>query len=181
MIEKKINQSSIILTKGDITLMDLETIVYYARHDLALGSGLGNAIAIRGGSSIQEDLNTYKPVETCAAVLTNAGDLRSKYIIHAVGPRFQENDLEEKLKITILNVLSICEERDIHTIGFPPMGTGFYGIPLNLCAQIMLEILINHLKGKTSLEKVYIVVTDTREYNAFNKYLYQNKETGIEI
>ena len=152
-------------------MMDIEAIVYYAQHNLVLGSGFGNSITVRGGGSIQEELKKYGTISTCDAVLTNAGELKSKYIIHAVGPRFQESDIEEKLITTMKNVLRIAEENKIREIGFPPMGTGFYGIPLELSAHVMFNTLRDHLIGNTILEKVVISVIDQREYKAFQDAL----------
>ncbi len=126
---------------------------------------------MRGGSSIQEELKTYGTISTGEAVITSAGELKSNYIIHAVGPRFRETDIEEKLIATMQNVLKIAEEKKIREIGFPPMGTGFYGIPLDVSAQVMSEVLKKHLAGETVLEKVVICVVDQREYNAFQKVL----------
>ncbi len=167
-----INKKSVIhLEKADIIMMDIEAIVYYAQHDLVLGSGFGNAITVRGGSSIQEELKTHGTISTGDAVITSAGELKSNYIIHAVGPRFQESDIEEKLITTMQSVLRIAEEKQIREIGFPPMGTGFYGIPLELSAHVMFDVLKEHLAGNTVLEKVVICLIDQREYKAFQEVL----------
>lgn len=174
MLDYKIKESQLIIEKGDLTLAEIEAIVYYARHDLALGSGFGNAIAVRGGASIQEELNNLGNVDTCEAVITDAGNLKSKYIIHAVGPRFQEAETETKYRKTIENVLKIVEEKKIKEIGFPPMGTGFYGVPLNLSARVMYDVFHNHLSGVTSLQKIAVYVMDEREFKAF-KTIWENQ------
>jgi O-acetyl-ADP-ribose deacetylase (regulator of RNase III) len=171
MVDTKNITSIIHLEKGDLIMMDIEAIVYYAQHDLLLGAGFGNSITVRGGGSIQEELKKYGTISTGDAVLTIAGELKSKYIIHAVGPRFQETDMEKKLIITMQNVLRIAEENKIREIGFPPMGTGFYGIPLELSARVMFKTLKDHMTGNTILEKVVISVIDQREFKAFQNVL----------
>jgi O-acetyl-ADP-ribose deacetylase (regulator of RNase III) len=171
MLETMNKNLVIHLEKGDLIMMDIEAIVYYAQHDLVLGSGFGNSITVRGGASIQEELKPHGTISTGEVVITSAGELKSKYIIHAVGPRFREIDIEEKLKTTMQNVLRIAEENNIRQIGFPPMGTGFYGIPLELSARVMYDVISDHLSGDTALEKVVISVIDAREYNAFKKVL----------
>jgi O-acetyl-ADP-ribose deacetylase (regulator of RNase III) len=176
MLDTKNIASIIHLEKADLTLMDIEAIVFYAQHNLILGSGFGNAIAIRGGSSIQDELKTHGTISTGEAVITSAGELKSNYIIHAVGPRFRESDIEEKLIATMQSVLKIAEEKEIREIGFPPMGTGFYGIPLDLSARIMFEVIRKHLAGETVLEKVIICVMDQREHNAFKKVLEEKEK-----
>ena len=168
MSELQIKNSLVRLEKGDITLLNIEAIVFYARNDLQLGSGFGNAITVRGGPSIQEELKKFGSINTCDAVVTKAGNLKAKYIIHAVGPKFQEADLENKLRKTILKTLQAATEKQIKNIAFPPMGTGFYGIPLELCARVMLNVINEFLANSTSLEEVVICVMDNREYNAFH-------------
>jgi O-acetyl-ADP-ribose deacetylase (regulator of RNase III) len=167
-------ENKIRLEKGDLTMMDIESIVFYARHDLSLGSGFGNAISVRGGPSIQEELKTLETINTCDVVITKAGELKAKYILHAVGPRFQETDLEAKLQKTILNTLQAASEKQIRSIAFPPMGTGFYGVPLDLSARVMCDVISDHLSGNTNIEKVVICVHDQREYKVFQKVLANN-------
>jgi O-acetyl-ADP-ribose deacetylase (regulator of RNase III) len=175
MVDTKNIASVIHLEKADLTLMEIEAIVFYAQHNLVLGSGFGNAIAMRGGSSIQDELKTHGTISTGEAVITSAGELKSNYIIHAVGPRFRESDIEEKLIATMQSVLKIAEENKIRKIGFPPMGTGFYGIPLDLSARVMFEVIRKHLAGETVLEKVVICFIDQREYKAFQE-VFELKE-----
>jgi len=174
VLEYKIKESQIVIEKNDLTLMDIEAIVYYASHNLQLGSGFGNAITVRGGNSIQEELKALGSLDTCEAVITKAGNLKSNYIIHAVGPRFQEVDTEDKYIKTIENVLKIANEKNIKEIGFPPMGTGFYGIPLDLSAGLMKKTIQNHLSGNTTLQKVVIALMDERELRAF-KSVWETK------
>jgi len=164
-------ETKLRLERGDLTAMDIESIVFYARHDLILGSGYGNAITLRGGPSIQEELKSFGAINTCDVVVTSAGNLKSKYIIHTVGPRFQEADLEAKLRTTISNTLKAANEKQISRIAFPLMGTGFYGIPLELCARVMIEVIDNHLSGTTSLKEVVICAMDNREYKAFQSVM----------
>lgn len=168
MLQTTMNKVLLKVEKGDLTVLDTEAIVFYARNDLQLGSGFGNAITVRGGPSIQEELKSFGSANTCDVVVTNAGDLKAKYILHAVGPKFQEADLESKLRKTILKTLQAAAEKQIESIAFPPMGTGFYGIPLNLCASVMVEEINKFLSVSTSLQEVVICVMDNREYNAFH-------------
>lgn len=171
MLDTMIDQSVIRLEKGDLTAMEIEAIVFYASPDLVLGSGFGSAIAARGGMSIQEELKPYGTISTGEAVVSSAGELNSKYIVHAVGPRFQESDTEGKLRLTIKNALKAAEEKGIRKIAFPPMGTGFYGVPLNLCAKVMVDEINNCLADHSSFEEIVICVLDNREFNAFQTFM----------
>ena len=165
--EKKINNTTVRLHRGDITDLEIEALVYYAREDLALGSGLGGAIMVRGGPEIQEKLNKLAPVPGTEVVITPAGDMKADFIIHAVGPKFQEEYLEEKLHTTMRNVLKIADEKRLKRIAFPPMGTGFYGVPLEVSARIMLEAFEQYLGRDTGIEEIIICLVDMREYEPF--------------
>ena len=167
MLESKINETIVRLEKGDLTAMEIEAIVFYASPDLVLGSGFGSAIAARGGMSIQEELKPFGTITTGEAVITSAGELKSNYIIHAVGPRFQEEDTEQKLESTMQNTLRAANEKGVLKIAFPPMGTGFYGIPLDICARVMLNTIKNHVSDGSSLKEIVICVLDDREFKAF--------------
>lgn len=169
--ELKIKQSMIRLSSGDITDLEIEAIVFYARPDLVLGSGFGGAIAVRGGPKIQEELKKLGTIPTGEAVVTSAGNMKTQYIIHAVGPRFQEEDTEGKLRMTTLNVLHRAGEKGIKKLAFPAMGAGFYGIPLDLCARITLGVVKKHLEDQTGLEEVVFCLRDSREYKAFQQEL----------
>lgn len=166
-----VNGKTLRLVKGDITDLEVEAFVYYAQHNLNLGSGFGTAIATRGGPKIQEELQQFSALKTTEAVITGAGMLKAKYIIHAVGPRFQESELAGKLKRTILNSLQQAESKEIRQLAFPPMGAGFYGVPLNLCARVMIDTILDYLNSETPLKEVIICLLDSREYEPFRKQM----------
>ena len=178
MIESRIKDTIVRLEKGDLTAMDIEAIVFYASPDLVLGAGFGSAIAARGGMSIQEELKPHGTISTGEAVVTAAGELNSKFIVHAVGPRFQEDNTEEKLTKTMENALKVAKDKGIRKIAFPPMGTGFYGVPLNICAKVMYKVIQEHLLDKSLFEEIVICVMDDREYKAFQEYWETKNNQG---
>ena len=174
--ELKVEEKKIRLTVGFITDMkDVDAIVYYARPDLALGSGFGSAIATQGGPKIQEELKKIGSAQVTEVVVTGGGHLQAKYILHAVGPRFQEERVEEKLKNTMLNTLRKAEEYQLQKIAFPAMGTGFYGIPLEACARLTLESVRDFLPKAGSLREVVFCLRDSREYKPFREHLEKMK------
>ncbi|MCP4582208.1 MAG: O-acetyl-ADP-ribose deacetylase [candidate division Zixibacteria bacterium] len=169
--EKKVKDSVIRLMIGDITDIDIECFVYYAQSDLKLGSGFGGAITMRGGPSVQKELDKLAPIDLCQAVISDSGDMKAKHIIHANGPKFQEENLEEKMKTTILNTLKLADEKGIKKLAFPPMGAGFYGVPLDLSAKLTLETIKGYLGNGSKLEEVVICLLDNRDYKPFQKKL----------
>jgi len=162
--EEAFGRGRIRLVKGDITDLPIEAFVYYARPDLVLGAGFGTAISVRGGPSIQEQLRKLAPVATGDAVVTGGGNMKAKYIIHAVGPRFQEKNTEEKLRATTLSVLKRADEHGIKRLAFPAMGAGFYGVPLEVGAEVVLSTVDAYLRGQTGIEEVVFCLIDTREF-----------------
>lgn len=169
--ESRAASGTLRIVRDDLTKLDLDAFVHYAQHDLVLGAGFGSAITVRGGPTIQAELKEHGPVETCDVVVSKAGELKARHILHAVGPRFSEEDVEGKLRRTMQNVLAAADEAGIESLGFPPMGAGFYGIPLDDCARVMIEEIERHLAGDTSLKDVRICTLDHRELTAFDSRL----------
>ncbi len=167
----QINETTVRLIRDDITDLDIEAFVFYAQNDLVLGPGFGNAITVRGGPTIQKELEALAPVETGEAVVSDAGNLKAKYIIHAVGPKFQEADTEAKLHRTMLSVLKRAEERGIERLAFPAMGAGYYGIPPATCAAVMIGALKEYLGSATGIKEIFICVFDTPQTDAFRAAL----------
>jgi O-acetyl-ADP-ribose deacetylase (regulator of RNase III) len=168
---KTIAQGTLTLMIGDITDMDVEAFVFYARPDLALGTGFGTAIAARGGASIQKELEGKGPLATGEALVTAAGNLKAQKIVHAVGPRFQEEDMAGKLKTTVASSLKAAEAAGIRRLALPAMGAGFYGVPLAACARVTLETLNGYLEGGGRIAELVVCVLDSREYDVFKAEL----------
>lgn len=168
---RQIGSSVLRLERQDITDFEVEAFVYYARPDLALGAGFGGAIAKRGGPAVKSELDAIGRLEVTEAAITGAGKMKAKYIVHAVGPTFQEENLERKLKATIVNALKRAEEKGIRRLAFPLMGAGFYGVPLPLSAEIMVRTFREHLAGGSPLEEVIVCANDMHEYRAFRNAL----------
>jgi O-acetyl-ADP-ribose deacetylase (regulator of RNase III) len=165
--------------KGDLTDLDVDAIVYYAESDLRLGAGFGTAISVRGGPRIKAELEELGPLEVGKVALTTAGKLKAEFILHAVGPKFQESRLEEKLRVTMKNVLQTAKEKGVKSIAFPPMGTGFYGIPLELSAMVMKETIEEFLRQNSSVDKVVICLLDSRELRAFQSMFQTSRKREV--
>jgi O-acetyl-ADP-ribose deacetylase (regulator of RNase III) len=169
--ETRINRTLVRVIRDDLTALDVDAFVFYAESSLALGSGYGTAISGRGGPGIQKELDGLAPVAMGEAVVSGGGKLKARYIIHAVGPKFQEPDLEGKLRTTMRSSLARAEEKPIRRLAFPAMGAGYYGIAADLCARVMLEQIKRHAQGATALEEITICVLDSRQQEAFRSRL----------
>jgi O-acetyl-ADP-ribose deacetylase (regulator of RNase III) len=162
-MERKIGNKAIRLVRGDITDLEVEAFVYDITSDCKLGSGYGGAIAQRGGKAVQAELAAVGRLETGAAVMTTAGNMKARYIIHTNGPKFHEPDTEAKLRRATEAVLQLARDKGLTRLALPPLGTGLYQVPLDLCARVMVEEVTRHLRGETSLEEVLFVALDSRE------------------
>jgi O-acetyl-ADP-ribose deacetylase (regulator of RNase III) len=164
MVEKKVGDKAIRLVLGDITDLDVEAFVFDITADAKLGTGYGNAIAVRGGQAIQKELDQIGNVPTGAGVATSGGSLKAKYVIHVNGPKFHEPDTEGKLRRATQAALTLADEKGVARLALPPVGTGMYQVPLDLCARVMVETVETHLRGTTGLREVLFVALDNREF-----------------
>lgn len=167
MVERKVGDKKLELVRGDITEMEVGAFVFDITENLKLGSGYGAAIQQRGGIVIQKQLDELGSCPTGEAVVTGAGVLKADWIIHANGPKFREEDEEGKLRRTVRSALARAEEKGVKTLAFPPIGTGLYQVPMDLCARVMIETISEHLANGASLDEVFIVAPDPREFGPF--------------
>ncbi len=163
----QIGQGIIHLKLDDITKMEVDTIVNPANDRLILGGGVAGAIARAGGPSIQLECNRIGGTYVGGAVITGAGNLSAKKVIHAVGPRMGEGNEDEKLKNATMNSLKVAEENKTTSIAFPAISTGIFGYPVDRCARIMLQACKNYLEGNGNVKDIYFCLWDEATYNIF--------------
>ncbi|HID38386.1 MAG TPA: macro domain-containing protein [Calditrichaeota bacterium] len=161
------------LVQGDITEMQVEAIVNAANAQLILGGGVAGAIRRKGGPSIQQECNKIGGTFVGGAVLTGAGDLPAKYIIHAVGPRMGEGNEDEKLTNATINSLKLAEENYIHSIAFPAISTGIFGYPVDRCAEIMVKASADFLADALYVKDIYFCLWEEESYHIFEDKLFR--------
>ena len=153
--------------KGDITDMAVDAIVNAANNDLVLGAGVAGAIRRKGGPRIEEECERIGPIALGGAAVTTGGNLKALYVIHAASMRLGGRTTAESLRLAMRNSLLRAEEKAIKTIAFPAIGTGIAGFPMEECARIMIKEVLNHLKSRSSLEKIHFVLYDDAALSAF--------------
>lgn len=161
------------LLEGDITEMDTDAVVNAANAQLVLGGGVAGAIRRKGGPKIQEECNGIGGTFVGGAAITTGGNLKARYVIHAVGPRMGEGNEDQKLKNATLNSLKLADEKNLKSISFPAISTGIFGFPIARCAEIMLRTAVEYLKGQTRLEKVVFCLFGRDSYEVFADRLRQ--------
>jgi len=170
-IKLTINNSVIELIEADITGLDTDAIVNAANAQLVLGGGVAGAIKRKGGEQIQKECDAIGGTVVGGAVITGAGDLNAKHIIHAVGPSVIKGEDGDKLKQATINSLKLADENDIKSIALPAISTGIFGFPMKECARIMLKAAIEYLQGQTRIEKVIFCLYDQKALETFIKQL----------
>ncbi len=136
----------IILREGSIVEVEADALVNAANTSLILGSGVAGAIRRFGGPSIQAECSRLAPIEVGEAVLTGAGNLKARHVIHAVGPVFGEGQEDDKLKQAVRNSLKIAQKHGLKSIVFPAISTGVFGFPIQRCSEIMLHTGMEFLR-----------------------------------
>jgi O-acetyl-ADP-ribose deacetylase len=171
-MEKVIKGKKIRLIQGDLTELDTDAIVNAANAQLILGGGVAGAIRTKGGPSIQEECDRIGGTTVGGAVITGAGKLKTRYVIHAVGPRTGEGDEDEKLRQATLNSLERAAEKGLHSIAFPAVSTGIFGFPKDRCADIMLRTTIGWIRDKdTSVNEVVFCLWANQDLEIFKRAL----------
>ncbi len=170
----KIGNCLLEIIQGDITEQDTEAIVNAANERLIPGGGVDGAIHRKGGPSILEELRAkYTHCPTGEAVITGAGNLKAKYIIHTVGPIYKngKSGEEELLASAYKNSLLKALEYNINSVSFPSLSTGAYGYPLKDASQIALKTVISFLKEYQKPELVRFVLWGEEAYKIFEHTL----------
>jgi O-acetyl-ADP-ribose deacetylase (regulator of RNase III) len=169
MVERVIGGKVVRLIRADITELDVEAFVFDIESDMKLGAGFGSAIQRRGGIVIQKELDQIGSCPTGEAVVTQAGILKADYIIHVNGPKFREADEEAKLRSATKSAMLRADEKGVKRLAIPPIGTGLYQVPMDLCVRVMVDTVAEHLSNSTTLEEVLIVTMDEREFDPFKQ------------
>ncbi len=169
MSEQIITKGPITLIKGDITVMDTDAIVNPSYSEMMLGGGVSSAINERTGNYVQEELKKIGGCPVGGAVVTGAGNLKARYVIHAVGPKFGEGGDDDKLKKATLEALKRAEELSLKSITYPAISTGIFGFPMRRCATIMLSAVMDHFArgDNKSLEQVIFCLWDDTALGIF--------------
>ena len=171
LLERFKMPTKIYISKGDITDMAVEAIVNPADTDLLMGSGVAAAIRRKGGERIQEECERLAPLRLGAATVTTGGKLKALFVIHAATIRPGEKATAESIRLATRHILFRAEEKTIKSLALPAIGTGAAGFPTEECAQIMLKAVLEHIKVRTSLEKIYFVLYDDATLKAFEDAL----------
>ena len=162
------------LVPGDITTQDVDAIVNAANKALAGGAGVDGAIHSAGGPSIMEECRKIGYCPEGQAVITGGGDLKARYVIHTVGPIYNQGAIgqEQVLASAYHNSLKLAYEHSLKTIAFPSISTGAYRYPLAEAARIALTTVDEYLqKQPNAFDLVRFVLFDDHTLDIYQTTL----------
>src|SRR5690349_20291599 len=146
---------------GDITQQDVDAIVNAANSRLAGGGGVDGAIHRAGGPSIMQETARRYPdgCPTGSAVITSAGNLQAKYVIHAVGPVWSGGNRGEEalLASAYRTSLELAAAHDCRSIALPALSTGAYRYPIDSAAKIAAGTVADFLEEQTAEQSLSLV------------------------
>jgi O-acetyl-ADP-ribose deacetylase (regulator of RNase III) len=171
----KAGKANVRLVKGDITEATTDAIVNAANSSLMGGGGVDGAIHRKGGPKILEECKRIRATEwpqglpTGKAVITSAGNLKSMYVIHTVGPVWHGGDRGEPelLKQAYQNSLRLAVAKGLKTVSFPSISTGAYGYPVKDAGVVALKAVKELLNERDNLGEVVFVLFSDQAFEAY--------------
>ena len=174
------NDCKIQLVAGDITRLDTDAIVISANPYLQMCSGIARQVRELGGESIQESCDQIGYTPAGKAAITDAGALNARYVIHAVGPLGCEPDSRRTLTKAAQSCLALADDYGLKTVALPALSTDIYDYPLDKCACVMLNAVIDYLRhADTGLECVVFCLPNADTLSVFETQLAMFFETDI--
>lgn len=165
--------------QGDITREAVDCIVNAANAHLAGGGGVDGAIHRAGGPEIMRELREkYDGCPTGSAVITGAGRLKAKFVIHAVGPRWKEGRHDEAALLAgaYQKSLELALAHGCKTISFPAISCGVYGYPKAQAAAVAMKTVHEFVKKNPCFEKIRFVLFDAETLKIFQEALTSEKQ-----
>jgi len=162
--------------KGDITQLKVDAIVNAANSSLMGGGGVDGAIHHAGGPTIVEEciriVERQGYLKTGKAVITTAGNLPAKFVIHTVGPIWSGGRKCEEIRLAecYRNSLQMAVDNGLKSIAFPGISTGVYGFPKEPASRIAVDSIVDFLNQVSSIDKVYLVCYNDENYNIMVNY-----------
>jgi len=167
----------VLVKVGDLTKENVDAIVNAANGTLLGGGGVDGAIHRAGGPEILKECKEIRRVQypdglpTGRAVITTAGKMPAKHVIHTVGPVYGRGgkDKAELLAACYRNSLALAAENGLKTVAFPAISTGIYGYPLDEAAQVSSQAIQQFLSSNASLQEVRLVFFSPIDAETFLK------------
>jgi O-acetyl-ADP-ribose deacetylase len=165
--------AEIEIVKADITRLHVDAIVNAANEALQLGSGVAGAIREHGGPEIQQECDRIGTCTVGQAVVTRAGRLPAKWVIHAVGPVWKGGSFGEEMLLAsaVLQALRRGEDIGATSVAVPAISTGVFGFPLASAAEISIAAARSFAPAAEYVQRIVFCLFDDTTYDAFHAAL----------
>lgn len=176
-MKAKIGKSRLTLVQGDITAQETDAVVNAANSSLMGGGGVDGAIHRAAGPALLAECRRIRAERgTCppgSAVVTGAGQMKARFVIHTVGPIWQGGARGEAdtLASAYRQSLLRAVESGARTVAFPSISTGAYGYPVASACRVALETVCAFLRERAEIEAVTFVLYDARTFEAYRRAL----------
>jgi O-acetyl-ADP-ribose deacetylase (regulator of RNase III) len=158
---------AIDVREGDISRCEADALVNAANNHFWMGSGVAGALKRVGGVEIEEQAISQGPVAVGEVVVTGAGKLKARYVIHAAVMGQDLRTGTAVIKKATENSLRCADGLECKSIAFPALGTGVGGFSLEECARLMIGTLKDYGTGKTGIERVILILYGEPAYRIF--------------
>lgn len=166
------------LWNGDICDLEVDAIVNAANLSLWMSTGVGGALKRAGGDSIEFAAVRQAPVPLGGAIVTPAGNLAAKAVIHAVSLDRDRRTSGPAIDTAVRSAMARAREIGATSIAFPALGTGVGGFPLDEAAQITVDAVRDELAASPGIEHVIFALRGAAVYEAFSKALHPSVAIG---
>ncbi len=169
--------STLTIKQGDITREMADIIVTAANSRLMGGGGVDGAVHRAAGPRLLYECKRVRQekglIEPGSAVITSPGNLKIKYVIHAVGPVWQGGGSNERktLMSAYENALKLAVQENVKSIAFPSISTGSYSYPIDFAAPAAIEAIKIFLKACETPLDVRLILFTEADYKTYDKYL----------
>src|SRR5208337_857890 len=171
MFTKKIRNIVLELVHGDIIDIKADALVNAANNALWMGAGVAGAIKRKGGVEIEQEAIKKGPIPIGSAIETKAGKLPCRYIIHAAVMGRDLNTNADYVRKSTRSSLELDNKLGIASIAFPALGTGVGAFPVEECAKIMIDEIVDFdMEGDRVIQRVYLVLFSPTAFNVFEKF-----------
>jgi O-acetyl-ADP-ribose deacetylase (regulator of RNase III) len=160
--------AEIEVRQADITKLEVDAIANAANTDLRHGGGVAGAIVRAGGRTIQDESDALAPVELGEAVATGAGQLPSKWVIHAATMELGGPTSAAIIRAATRNTLAKADELGATSLALVAFGTGVGGFPVDEAARIEVEEVNRHLQAGSGVERIVFAVFGADAKQAFD-------------
>jgi O-acetyl-ADP-ribose deacetylase (regulator of RNase III) len=167
------------LWNGDICDLEVDAIVNPANLSLWMATGVGGAIKRAGGDAIEFAAVRQAPVPLGEAIVTTAGSLAAKSIIHAVSLDRDRRTSAAIIEAAVRNAMARARELEAQSVAFPALGTGVGGFPLDEAARVTVATVRDELERSPDIDHVIFALRGAAAYEAFGTALAAPSEAGV--